>query len=93
MLALVGRRLVALLPVLFGISLLVFVLTAVSLGDPVRAAMGQRGEPAVIAQIRRDYGLDEPLWADGRCYWTVEVRLGERILRKFFVSPEGKLKE
>ena len=63
MLALVGRRLVALLPVLFGISLLVFVLTAVSLGDPVRAAMGQRGEPAVIAQIRRDYGLDEPLWA------------------------------
>lgn len=63
MLALVGRRLVALLPVLFGISLLVFVLTAVSLGDPVRAAMGQRGEPAVIAQIRRDYGLDEPLRA------------------------------
>ena len=63
MLALVARRLVVLLPVLFGISLLVFVLTAVSLGDPVRAAMGQRGEPAVIAQIRRDYGLDEPLRA------------------------------
>ncbi len=61
MLALVGRRLVALVPVLFGVSLLVFVLTAVSLGDPVRAAMGQRGEPAVIAQIRQDYGLDEPL--------------------------------
>ncbi len=62
MLALVGRRLLALVPVLFGISLLVFVLTAVSLGDPVRAAMGQRGEPAVIAQIRQEYGLDEPLW-------------------------------
>src|SRR5262249_2942651 len=37
-------------------------LTAISLGDPVRAAMGQRGEPAVIAQIRHDYGLDEPIW-------------------------------
>jgi peptide/nickel transport system permease protein len=58
----VGRRLLALVPVLFGISLLVFLLTAVSLGDPVRAAMGQRGDPAVIAQIRRDYGLDRPLW-------------------------------
>jgi peptide/nickel transport system permease protein len=58
-----GRRVLALGPVLFGVSLLVFLLTAVSLGDPVRAAMGQRGDPAVIAQIRRDYGLDRPLWA------------------------------
>ncbi len=62
MLAFVARRLAALVPVLFGISLLVFVLTALSLGDPVRAAMGQRGEAAVIAQIRREYGLDEPVW-------------------------------
>ena len=62
MIGVIGRRMAALVPVLFGISLLVFVLTAVSLGDPVRAAMGQRGEPAVIAQIRRDYGLDRPLW-------------------------------
>lgn len=62
MLGFVGRRLAALVPVLFGISLLVFVLTALSLGDPVRAAMGQRGEAAVIAQIRREYGLDEPVW-------------------------------
>jgi len=58
----VGRRLLALVPVLFGVTLLVFLLTAVSLGDPVRAAMGQRGDPAVIAQIREDYGLDRPLW-------------------------------
>jgi peptide/nickel transport system permease protein len=61
-LTVIGRRLVALVPVLFGISLLVFVLTAISLGDPVRATMGQRGEPAVIARIRQDYGLDEPIW-------------------------------
>src|SRR5262245_56061907 len=63
MLGVIGRRVVALVPVLLGISLLVFALTAISLGDPVRAAMGQRGEPAVIARIRHDYGLDEPIWA------------------------------
>lgn len=63
MIGFVGRRVLALGPVLLGVSLLVFLLTAVSLGDPVRAAMGQRGDPAVIAQIRRDYGLDRPLWA------------------------------
>jgi len=56
------KRLIALIPVLFGVSLIVFVLTAISLGDPVRAMMGQRGDPEVIAQIRKDYALDEPLW-------------------------------
>jgi hypothetical protein len=71
---------------------------------PLRRAVTQvRLHPEIEGWARdmRDKGeavqyalrLDEPLWADGRCYWTVEVRLGERILRKFFVSPEGKLKE
>lgn len=58
----VARRLVALIPVLFGISLLVFVLNAIALGDPARAMLGQRGDPEVIAQIRQDYALDRPLW-------------------------------
>ncbi len=58
----VARRLVALVPVLFGISLLVFVLNAVALGDPARAMLGQRGDPELIAQIRKEYALDRPLW-------------------------------
>ncbi len=56
------KRLLALAPVLFGVSLLVFLLTAIALGDPVRAMMGQRGDPEVIAEIRREYALDQPLW-------------------------------
>ncbi len=58
----VARRLLALIPVLFGISLLVFVLNAVALGDPARAMLGQRGDPELIAQIRKEYALDRPLW-------------------------------
>lgn len=58
----IAKRLLALIPVLFGISLLVFGLNAVALGDPARAALGQRGDPEVIAQIRQDYALDRPLW-------------------------------
>jgi len=26
----------------------------------------------------------------GRCYWTVEVRAGESLWRRFFVTPDGK---
>jgi ABC-type dipeptide/oligopeptide/nickel transport system permease component len=61
----VGRpvlgRLVALVPVLFGITLLVFLLNAVALGDPARAAMGQRADPEALERLRREYALDRPL--------------------------------
>jgi hypothetical protein len=50
--------------------------------------MRDKGEVVQYAVL-----LDEPLWAQGRCYWTVEVRLGEQPVRKFFVTPEGTLKE
>ncbi len=56
------KRGLALLPVLIGVSLLVFILTAIALGDPVRAMMGQRGDPAIIRQIRQEYALDRPVW-------------------------------
>jgi peptide/nickel transport system permease protein len=56
-----GGRLAALVPVLLGITLLVFLLTAAALGDPARAALGQRADPEALAQLRRDFALDRPL--------------------------------
>jgi len=47
--------------VLFGITLLVFLLNAVALGDPARAAMGQRADPEALARLRQEYKLDRPL--------------------------------
>lgn len=58
---LVGRCWQA-VPVLFGVTLITFVLTHVALGDPVRAMMGQRADPDVVARIKAEYGLDKPLW-------------------------------
>jgi peptide/nickel transport system permease protein len=57
----VAHRLLALGPVLVGITLLVFALNSVALGDPARAALGQRADPALVEQIRRHYALDRPL--------------------------------
>lgn len=57
----VRGRVVALVPVVFGITLLVFLLNAVALGDPARAAMGQRADPEALERIRREYALDRPL--------------------------------
>jgi len=47
--------------VLFGITLLVFLLNAAALGDPARAAMGQRADPEALERLRREYALDRPL--------------------------------
>src|SRR5262245_1480785 len=83
MLADLGRpvlgRLVALVPVLFGITLLVFLLNAVALGDPARAAMGQRADPEALERLRREYALDRPLPVQYGLWVTRLVRgdLGE----------------
>src|SRR5438552_5918371 len=63
LLRVVAGRVVALVPVVFGVTLLVFLLNALALGDPARAAMGQRGDPEVLERIRREYALDRPLAA------------------------------
>lgn len=50
------------LPVLFGISIITFVLVRMIPGDPARVLLGTRSTPEAIANIRAQYGLDEPMW-------------------------------
>ncbi len=56
-----ASRVVALVPVVLGVTVLVFALNAVALGDPARAAMGQRADPETLERLRREYALDRPL--------------------------------
>jgi peptide/nickel transport system permease protein len=72
----VAGRLAALAPVLFGITLLVFVLNAVALGDPARAAMGQRADPEALERLRREYALDRPLPVQ-YAHWIVRLMRGD----------------
>lgn len=57
----IGFRLLSLLPVLFGICLLSFVLLALVPGDPVTAMFGLEANPAAIVALRAKYALDDPL--------------------------------
>ena len=50
------------LPVLFGISIITFILVRMIPGDPARVLLGTRSTPEAIANIRAQYGLDEPMW-------------------------------
>src|SRR5690349_338409 len=50
------------LPVLFGISVITFILVRLIPGDPARVLLGTRSTPEAIANIRAQYGLDLPMW-------------------------------
>ena len=58
---LIGRRLLFLLPVLFGILVAVFVTMRIVPGDPARLVAGPDAGPEELATIRQQFGLDQPL--------------------------------
>ena len=61
MLRYAGRRLLQMIPVFFGATLLVYAMVFLLPGDPVAAMGGDRSlSPAVQAQIRAEYNLDKP---------------------------------
>ncbi len=61
MLRYVIRRLIALVPILIGASLLIFVMMQLVPGDPARMTLGAEATGAQVAALRQDWGLDRPL--------------------------------
>ncbi|MEU0431232.1 ABC transporter permease [Streptomyces sp. NPDC006290] len=58
----VVRRLLQMIPVFFGATILIFVMVNV-MGDPIAGLCGERQcDPATAAQLRTEFGLDKPLW-------------------------------
>jgi ABC-type dipeptide/oligopeptide/nickel transport system permease component len=60
--AFVLTRPIQLIPVLLGVSVISFVMVHSIPGDPVRILLGTRATAEVIAKVRAQYGLDEPIW-------------------------------
>jgi peptide/nickel transport system permease protein len=58
----IARRLLALFPVLLGVSILVFALIRMIPGDPVTVMLGERARPEDIARLREQMGLDRPIY-------------------------------
>ena len=66
MLRFVVRRLLQLIPILFGLSILLFAWLRLLPGGPAAALLGERSTPERVAAINRTYGLDQPLFVQ---YW------------------------
>ncbi|MFG3203264.1 ABC transporter permease [Streptomyces sp. NPDC048192] len=64
----VARRLLQMIPVFIGSTLLIFLMVNV-MGDPVAGLCGERAcDPATAAQLKREFGLDKPLWQQYATY-------------------------
>jgi peptide/nickel transport system permease protein len=66
MLRFAAYRLLLLVFLLLGLSVLSFFYLQLVPGDPVSGMLGPAGTPELIRQLRHQFGLDQPLWTQ---YW------------------------
>jgi peptide/nickel transport system permease protein len=61
------RRLLLLIPILFGVSLLIFFWIRALPGGPAESLLGERATPQLVEEYRHRYGLDKPVYVQ---YWA-----------------------
>jgi peptide/nickel transport system permease protein len=90
MLRYVVRRLLLLVPILLGVSILIFFWVHALPGDPATALLGERSSPELVREYKERYGLDQPIPVQ---YWdylkvTVQGDLGTSIQSRRDVTTE-----
>jgi peptide/nickel transport system permease protein len=68
------RRLILLVPILLGLSLLVFLWIRALPAGPAQSLLGERATPETIRQIEEQYGLNEPIHVQ---YWSYLKTVGK----------------
>ncbi len=90
MLRFVVRRLLLLVPILIGLSLLVFIWIRALPASPAVSLLGERATPETIRQIERQYGLDKPVYIQYLRYMETVAKgdLGTTIRTRRPVTDE-----
>ncbi len=84
------KRIIQLVPVILGVTIIAFSLIHIAPGDPARTMLGQHATEKELNEIREKYGLDEPvyvqygIWLNG----VLHGDLGRSILTNNQVSDE-----
>jgi len=100
MLRYVVRRLLLIVPILFGLSILVFFWVRALPGSPISSLLGERATPQLVQQYRERYGFDEPVYKQyfkqlkswGRADFGTSIathrRISEEIKQRFPATLE-----
>jgi ABC-type dipeptide/oligopeptide/nickel transport system permease component len=84
------HRVLLIVPVLIGVSIVAFLMSHLVPGDPVTVMLGQQGTAEDAARLRESLGLNDPLWVQ---YWRyvsravqgdlgVSIRSGQPVLEE-----------
>jgi peptide/nickel transport system permease protein len=94
MLQYVLKRLLGLIPVLFGITLAVFLLLRLIPGDPAIVLAGERATPEQVAALRDQLGLNQPLLLQYFAFLgnLLRLNLGNSLISGIPVSEEIRLR-
>jgi peptide/nickel transport system permease protein len=86
----VARRLIQIVPIVLGVTVLVFFLIHLVPGDPARTILGNHATPHKVALLHREWGLDKPLPVQ---YWRFLKRMvrGDLGSSLFYSVPAGRL--
>jgi peptide/nickel transport system permease protein len=92
MLRFVVRRLLLLVPILIGLSILVFVWVRALPGSPADSLLGERTTPELVREYNERFGLDDPVYVQ---YWryvktTAQFDFGVSIATHRYVTDEIK---
>ena len=84
------KRVLTVIPVLLGVSMLVFSFVRIVPGDPATIMLGERATPENVAQVREQLGLNKPIYEQ---YWifvsnALQGNLGRSVLRQEPVTQE-----
>jgi len=91
MLKYILRRFVMLIPVLLGVTFIVFTLMYITPGDPAKLVLGEAAPPEAVAALRTEMGLDKPYLVQ---YFTyVEKIVVHQDLGRSYVTNRPVLKE
>lgn len=84
------RRLFQIIPVMFGVTLAVFLMMHLLPGDPAKIMAGERADPKQIEQMRENLGLNDPLHIQYINYVkdAIQGDLGTSIRTKRDVASE-----
>jgi peptide/nickel transport system permease protein len=90
MLRYIIRRILTLIPVLLGVSILVFGFLRLIPGDPAQVMLGERATPENIARVREQLGLTKPIYEQYLIFIGNALRgdLGRSVLRGEPVTRE-----
>jgi peptide/nickel transport system permease protein len=80
------RRLLLLVPILIGLSILIFIFLRALPGSPAYALLGDRATPEAVRQIESQYGLDDPIYVQ---YW----RYTKNVMLEFDMGTSSQTRQ